>query len=213
MLTCTLDAGIGPTHWCANTVSNLDLYGLEQGAPGWSTYMSPYIQQNQQAIIEESHRLHQAHQQAFVNSDSTWNYEHYNIFSLAAGNVYYYNIFQQVRQLCRDTVGRDQPMWLLAWLNYHDANEVLDWHDHWHSAVHGYISIDPKDTYTEFEQFSVDNEVGKIYLGPCRLRHRVVVRQPWSGPRITLAFQAVTPETLPKNIGYDFVNINSRIPI
>ena len=78
-------------------------------------------------------------------------------------------------------------MWMQAWLNYHNHNQVLGWHNHdW--DYHGYISIDPKNTITEFRDYKIENKVGQIYFGPGQREHRVVCLDEFSDTRLTIGF-------------------------
>ena len=85
-----------------------------------------------------------------------------------------------------------------CWLNYHTPDKVLDWHTHeWN--YHGYISIDPKDTKTVFDGYEIDNEIGNIYIGPGYRYHKVVTKDNFYEPRITLGFDVcVEPSRLNK---------------
>ena len=92
-------------------------------------------------------------------------------------------------------------MWMQCWMNMHNPKEVLGWHDH-QFPYHGYVSIDPKDSITQFKEdnlrYEIKNEVGNIYFGPGWKRmHRVVVNSEYDGPRITLGFDIVLEPTLP----------------
>jgi hypothetical protein len=58
---------------------------------------------------------------------------------------------------------------------------------------HGYISIDPKNTNTEFEGYSIENRPGQIYIGSAFTRHRVVNKERFDGKRITLGFDLIEP--------------------
>ena len=49
-----------------------------------------------------------------------------------------------------------------------------------------YISIDPKNTITEFEKWKVHNKIGQIYIGEGGHQHRVIVNEPYEGYRITI---------------------------
>ena len=86
-------------------------------------------------------------------------------------------------------------LWFQSWLNYHKQNEVLDWHDH-PFPFHGYISIDPKDSTTEFRNYSIKNKIGNIYIGQGHRQHRVVVDTPYNGTRITLGYDIATVKTI-----------------
>jgi hypothetical protein len=93
-------------------------------------------------------------------------------------------------------------------------DEVLDWHDHSCCSAHGYVSINPHNTKTVFEDFEVDNEVGKLYIGKPYMKHKVVIEEEFDSPRITIAFDVINLDNykeLRKKFGH---NINlSHIPI
>jgi hypothetical protein len=122
----------------------------------------------------------------FNSKDYTYNYSRYNIFSLTAPDELMYFLFQELKQNVRNHLG-DKPLWMQSWLNFHKSNQVLDWHNHlW--KWHGYITIDPKNTQTIFENYTIDNKVGQIYFGEGGLSHKVQVISPYEGYRITLGF-------------------------
>ena len=58
-------------------------------------------------------------------------------------------------------------------------------------TFNGLISIDPKDTMTEFGHYSIENKIGQIYIGPGNRQHRVILRKPYTTPRITLGFDVL----------------------
>jgi hypothetical protein len=94
----------------------------------------------------------------------------------------------------RDYVEDDRPLWMESWMKYHIPDEVLDWHRHDSKfTIHGYLSIDPKNTVTEFKTFSIENKPGNLYLGISGkdMMHRVVVKEPYEGYRITIAFDVI----------------------
>jgi hypothetical protein len=65
---------------------------------------------------------------------------------------------------------------------------MLKWHNHGDGICHGYISVDPKNTNTRFEEYSIKNEIGRLYIGPSYKFHEVVINEPFDTPRITIAF-------------------------
>ena len=115
-------------------------------------------------------------------------------------------LFKELKNIIKEYHKKDEPLWFQCWLNYHSDNQVLDWHDHqW--LWHGYISIDPKETKTIFENgFEVKNEIGNIYIGPCNIKHKVVVNKPYFGHRITLGFDVISVPDYP-------INTTSFMPI
>ena len=79
--------------------------------------------------------------------------------------------------------------------------DVLPWHDHaW--PIHGYISIRPFNTTTVFEDFEIQNEVGNVYIGPGYMKHKVVVNEPFTTPRLTIGFDLLhEPSRYSANLG------------
>ena len=129
-------------------------------------------------------------------------YRFYNVFNLTSPSPLYWFLFMNIKQVVRNTLGNNQPLWMQCWMNFHKQQEVLKWHDH-HFPYHGYVSIDPKNSTTEFKQgslrYNIENVVGNIYFGPGWERmHRVVVNEDYDdSPRITLGFDILTEPTLP----------------
>ena len=79
----------------------------------------------------------------------------------------------------------------------HDHDNVLGWHNHdW--DYHGYISIDPKNTVTEFRNYKIENKTGQIYFGPGQREHRVVCLDEFSDKRLTIGFD-VSLDLFPGN--------------
>jgi len=159
-------------------------------------YHSPYVASHQREIIESCEQAYKNYNLFFKdnNKGSTWDFNTYNIFSLAVNSAHFYVIYQQIVAAVRDYVGDDRPLWMESWMNHHRPDEVLDWHNHDSIfIVHGYLSIDPKNTVTEFKTFSIENKPGNLYLGipGMDMVHRVVVKEPYDGYRITLAFDVM----------------------
>ena len=160
-------------------------------------YNSEFIAKRIMAIRHEGKIHHASYKNVFpnTNNDSTWDYKMYNIFSLSAGSTLFYQIYKDlifvVKDYLKDQQDISNSIWVQSWLNYHKQDEVLDWHDHYFS-YHGYISIDPKDTTTEFKEYSIQNNPGNIYIGPGNRSHRVVVNKPYTDTRITLGFDLLT---------------------
>lgn len=147
-----------------------------------------FVEANKDLFVEQSFMFHKAIQQAVNDEDTTRSYRKYNIFQITGGSLGFYVLFKNVTQNIRDYVGDDRPLWMSGWLNFHKSSEVLDWHDHYGSLCHGYLSIDPKNTTTKFEDYDIENKVGRMYLGPSERLHKVVVNEPYEGHRITLGF-------------------------
>ena len=164
-------------------------------------YNSEFISSKMLAIRHEGRIQHAKHNSLFneiSQKGSTWDYKMYNIFSLSAGSPLFHQIYKELTFVIKDFLktknhasindsNEVSNVWLESWLNYHKQDEVLDWHDHTFD-FHGYISIDPKDSTTEFENYSIKNKPGNIYIGPGNRKHRVVVDTPYPDTRITLGF-------------------------
>jgi hypothetical protein len=144
-----------------------------------------YIKENQQEIIKDL-KTSQDNLVKYGVFDSTKAYIYYNIFGVSSPSKHLYVIYKKIRDLVRDRFPNEM-IWMQSWLNYHDYNEVLGWHNH-SSSWHGYVSIEPQDTITEFENWSIVNECGNIYFGPGKNIHRVVNNTNYSGKRITIGF-------------------------
>lgn len=144
------------------------------------------------------------------NESSTWGYKYYNLFSLTAGSTQFYNIFQYIKEASLDYLsGKAENLFMESWINYHKPEEILDWHDHKNYLCHGYLSIDPKNSTTEFENYKIENKSGQIYIGPSDRLHRVVLNEPFNGVRITIAFNITDLETIKNQSELNF----SLIPI
>lgn len=160
----------------------------------------------QHKLIKDCYTVHSNFKRIFPDGDSTEYYKYYNVFCATAPDPVWYNIFTDLKSIIREFIGHNNPLWVQSWLNFHQENEVLDWHNHFWD-YHGYISIDPKNSETEFRNYTIKNIPGNIYIGPGNREHRVVVKRSYSdGPRITLGFDI---KDNPSNI----YNQMSLIPI
>ncbi len=155
-------------------------------------YQSEYIEKNIQDIVLHTQMAYQSFEKMYPNTDTTWTYDRYNIFSLAGPSSVFYRIFKELQQFIKLQLGTDNEIWLQSWMNYMPYQELnrLDWHNHAFD-YHGYISIDPKNTRTDFENYVIDNKPGQIYFGPGYRKHKVIANQPYDGVRITLGFDVV----------------------
>lgn len=154
-------------------------------------FKSKIILQNKDLFIAKCNEAYDKVSKIIKSKDTTWNYELYNIFSVTSGDEYFYQLFKELKKIIKDYDNKKQNLWMQSWINYHNSNEVLDWHNH-HWLFHGYISIDPKNTRTIFEDGTeIINEIGNIYIGPCNLKHKVVIDKPFKGNRITLGFDVM----------------------
>jgi hypothetical protein len=116
--------------------------------------------------------------------DTTWDYSKYNIFTQTSGSELFWNLYKEICVDVRKYAGGG-PLWMQAWMNFHKSDQVLDWHNHeW--EFHGYVSIDPKNSKTVFENWEVQNKIGNIYIGPGHHKHKVEVLEPYDDYRITI---------------------------
>jgi hypothetical protein len=151
-------------------------------------YNFDYIKQNQLEIIKEL-KISQENLVNYGVFDTTKSYIYYNIFGVSSPSIHMYRIYEKVREIVRNKFPTD-PLWIQSWLNYQDHDSVLGWHNH-SAGWHGYISIEPQDTVTEFEDWTIDNECGNIYFGPGHNMHRVVNMRKYNGKRITIGFDII----------------------
>ena len=153
------------------------------------------IQDNPQAYIEEFTKAYHRFTEIFNRTDSTWSYHKYNVFTIMGPNPFFYDLQREISTIVREKVGPNEKIWFTAWLNFHKHFEVLDWHNH-SADFHGYVCIDPKKTKTLFrdweredftgDEWEIENEIGKLYLGPAGVKHKVEVIEPYEGDRITI---------------------------
>ena len=134
------------------------------------------------------------HQQDFPNS--TWLYGYYNFFSCNTRDNVVYDLFAKVKECIRDYIGMDERAWTQCWVNTHPKDGLLQKHFHQY-PIHWYLSIYPQTTATVFyegdmddgpEIYRINNEVGKLYIGPGDRTHEVVPTGEFDRmPRITIA--------------------------
>lgn len=187
--------------------------------PQYETYTSAYIQANGEEISRACLRAHRKIIEAFPGANPTSSttvgahkkfkrhegYQLYNFFQMSAPNIYIFNVYRELLEFIRFFHPHD-GLYLQSWINCQPHSEVLDWHRHEGFIFHGYVCIDPKDTLTEFEGYSIDNHPGLIYIGAGSPRHRVVNRSQYEGMRITIGFDLIEPSD-------NFLKNQSFIPI
>lgn len=188
---------------------------LVNSAYNYHVYSLPWVIENQQDLIRQAEVGQQRFDYNFPNKSSTKMYRYYNFFSLTTGSISYYRLFSDIRNLVRNYTGSQDPLWIQSWINYHSADQVLDWHVHTDSTYHGYVSIDPKITRTVFTNYEIHNNPGQVYIGESYVPHCVLVDQPYLDRRITLGFDIFTKEDIDRmcrNYGSADINIG-MIPI
>lgn len=161
----------------------------------YKIYKFEYIKENQSEIINIANQCHDT----LISDgfgDTTWSYYLYNIFGVSSPSFHFLQIYKKLVEIIKENV--EEQCFLQAWLNYHDYDQVLDWHNH-SSPYHGYISIEPQDTTTEFGDWQIKNECGNIYFGRGNVRHRVVNNSHYSGKRITIGYDVIPYSVMDPN--------------
>lgn len=172
------------------------------------------ISENHKEFVLDCYKAKDRFNLFYPEQSSTWTYSSYNVFSLTSGSELFHKLYYEIQKIAREYVKTEEPLWLQSWMNFHKSNEVLDWHNHECCIAHGYVSINPQNTKTVFEDFEVDNEVGKLYIGKPYLQHKVIVEKEFESPRITIAFDVINLDNyreLREKFGNN-INI-SHIPI
>jgi hypothetical protein len=155
---------------------------------------STYVIEHQQELIRDlSYSAKSMYRYGIFDTSLKYgSYTQYNIFGATSPSAHMYQLFKEIRDMVRaqEPTGR---LWIQSWINHHYENELLEWHNH-SATWHGYVSIQPWNTVTEFDNFVIENKVGQIYFGPGGLRHRVVTKDntPFEDKRITVAFDIMT---------------------
>jgi len=172
---------------------------IKQGKD-YEIYQSSTIVKHKEKIVKVIDNVRPRLQEMFSNADTTKLYHLYNFFNLTSCDEHCYELFTELKAVIRSYLKTDKPLWFQCWLNYHKADEVLDWHNHtW--DCHGYIALyNTKNTKTEFKDYTIDNKDSQIYIGPGHRTHKVKVPKNFKGPRITLGFDIITKPTPPANI-------------
>jgi hypothetical protein len=168
---------------------------------GYRIYRSEVIVNYQKEMIDRINTAHSILMNRYgrLNNNSTWLYRTYNIFSLLGSSEHFYELYTDLLDVIKLYVPNDSKIWFQSWLNFHQQNQVLDWHTHeWY--VHGYISLDPKKTETIFRNYTIKNELGNIYIGPGGREHKVEVLEPFEGRRITLGYDVTNEPKEPNDV-------------
>jgi hypothetical protein len=178
----------------------------------YKIYETPFTQKNILQLKFESHIWHKKYLAIFGenHSSSTWGYKMYNLFQLTSGSILYLNLYKSIRAGIIDYLSDKDDVdnvWLGSWINFHTIDEAkeLDWHTH-DSAYHGYLSIDPKNSETNFGDYSIKNQIGRMYIGPGDRSHSVQIKEPFSGNRITVAFNiACSKNLVPRELNLSYI--------
>lgn len=144
------------------------------------------IVKNHTGYLEAIENAAKKMERIFGTDNYTMYYKKYNIFNITSSNLLMYELYAQLCKMIKKHLG-EKPMWIQCWLNYQYQKDVLQWHNHdW--EYHGYISIQPFNTKTVFENWEIENKIGQVYLGHGRASHKVEVVEPFDGKRITIGF-------------------------
>ncbi len=175
----------------------------------------PYVKKDLAHFKKYADLAYRRFQHKFGEQQTTALYNQYNSMSLLVGSTKYYRLFKDIFKIIRRYAKTQKPLWLQSWLNIHNDNEVLHWHNHADSLLHGYVSIDPKNTKTIFANYTIENKIGNVYIGPSKNYHKVVCNRKFKGKRITIAFDVVDEKTIKSTYEkYGEVGINtSFLPI
>jgi len=174
-----------------------------------------YVKKNLKHFKEYAYLAHKRFKFNYGDKSSTGFYRYYNCIGLLVGSTYYHKMFQDIFNIIKKYSNTKKPLWMQCWLNMHSENELLDWHTHYDSLFHGYISIDPKNTETVFNNYTIKNKIGNVYIGPSYRHHKVVNKKPYNDKRITIAFDVTDEKTIKKSYKkHGEVDINtSFLPI
>lgn len=175
----------------------------------------PYIKKNIDHFNKYAHLAYKRFKFNYGERSPTTFYRYYNCTGLFVGSLMYHKMFKDVFKIIRKYANTKKPLWLQSWLNIHDEQQLLTWHNHGDSLFHGYISIDPKNTETVFKNYTIKNKIGNVYIGPSANYHKVVCKKKFKDKRITIAFDVVDEKCIKQTYNkYGEVNINSGfIPI
>lgn len=173
----------------------------------------PFVKKQKNNLIKDAIIAHKRFNFIYNNlnnHNSTNYYRYYNFINLTFGSTCYLELFKILKKHIFNFT-KSNEMWMQCWLNYSEKKEeVLNWHNHPECSFHGYLSIDPQNTETHFEKFKIKNKTGRLYVGSPNLFHKVVVKNLFKKPRITIAFDIVLKKDI-DNIykKYGQININS----
>lgn len=160
----------------------------------YTTTISSLIRNNQKEFITDCDKIYKIIVDRYKHLDSTALYHSYNVFALTSPKPLWLDLYKELKTFVLDFVGTEQNLWCQCWLNYHQ-NDQLGPHDHKY-PYHGYISIEPHYSKTVFEDWTIHNKVGQIYIGPGHKTHFVDINDESElhTPRITLGFDIVTED-------------------
>jgi len=170
--------------------------------------LSKFLLDTEKTIVESFQEAMQ------FNIPTTDRFYKYNTFTLVNPeiNQLYKDLYQAFAELKKELKLKDS-FYIQSWFNV--ARDVqLDWHVHYPPGInsfHGFLAVDTESSFTEYQDknsiLRIPNKNGRIFLAESGNHHRVVG---WSEtrPRISIAWDIVTADTIVKNY-----EINHWIPI
>ena len=160
----------------------------------YKIYQSSFIVDNQNQIIKDTEIALNRFDFAFTGKDSTFFYRYYNFFQMTVGLSSYHKIYKGLFSVIKEYVGEEKPLWIQCWINRHSPETILKRHNHLDTICFGYLSIDPKESETVFDEYVIENKVGQLYIGPNGVFHEVKILKPFMGNRITIGFDVMDEE-------------------
>ena len=185
----------------------------------YSIFKNEFLIENQNHFINDIKISRNFLIKELKTDDLTWMYQKYNIFSILAGSNYLWNLYKDiglcVQKHILDNLQQELPknMWMQSWLNFHTKDQLLKKHNHADKGkgyMHGFISIEPRNTKTIFYEtyedekpiYHIDNEIGNIYIGDGNKWHEVISNSGFDGERITLGFDIMTRNSPTNHFGF-----------
>lgn len=176
------------------------MFQLIESNDNYKLYHCQFIKNNVKDFISDCNIVYKRFNHQFPNESTTKFFRYYNMEGLSVGLTNFYLLFTNLKKLIRQIVNHNNPLWYQCWINFHEYGKTLDWHTHDECSLHGYLSIDPKDSNTMFKDYSINNEIGKLYLGNPSSPHKVCVNKYYIGHRITIAFDVYDNNDIQKTI-------------
>lgn len=175
----------------------------------YNLYQSKYILQHQDKFIEYALLAHKRLKFYFPDANSTWFYRYYNLVPFTFGSLEYYEFYKNIKKVIRNYTNTNKPLWFQMWLNFHKQQEILERHSHNDSFCHGYISIDPKCTRTVFDNYTINNRAGLLYIGPSERFHHVEALESYNDTRITIGFDVLDVKNVQDSYSkHGSINVN-----
>jgi hypothetical protein len=126
---------------------------------------------------------------------TTWKHAEYNFWTHAMlVDPMFIKVWEELLQVIKECAPKEaEYAWVQSWMNFDSYSSVennLPHHAHG-CSIHGYVSIEPQDTKTVFDDWEIHNEVGNIYIGLGKWKHHVENLKEYAGPRATIGYDVV----------------------